>query len=70
VLRPQLTYIAVIVAGRSTGSLERMRKPVNESSINAHFRREGILPTVVITVLLSIAGIMALAAPWLFERLR
>jgi len=58
------------VAGRSTRSLERMRKLVNESIINAHFRREGFLPALVIGVLLSVAGVMALAAPWLFEHLR
>ena len=56
--------------GRSTRSLDRMRKSVNESSINAHFRREAIWPAILFGVLLGVPAVMALVGPWILERLR
>ena len=40
-----------------------------ESQINAHFRREGVMPGVLTIAMMLVAVVMAFVGPWLFERL-
>ncbi len=39
-------------------------------SINHHFRREAIIPVVVLGSIIVLAGLGALVGPWLFEHFR
>ena len=39
-------------------------------SINRHFRREAVVPSVIFAGLIVFALVAALVAPWLFEHLR
>ena len=53
--------------GRSTRSLEGMSEPAEKSSINRHFRREGILQLAIGGAIVVAAALMALVGPWLYE---
>ena len=59
-----------VVAGRSTESLDRMPEQSERSSINRHFRREGMIQQVIFLVTLALAVLMAFVGPWLFELFR
>jgi len=39
-------------------------------SINRHFRREAIVPSIILGGMIVVALVAALVAPWLFEHLR
>jgi hypothetical protein len=60
-----------VVAGRSTGSLERMKNQRAErTSINRHFWREGVIQAAIIPVMVILAAVMAFVGPWLFDYFR
>ena len=47
-----------------------MRERSKESPINAHFRREAMIPAAIMGAIIVATLVMAFVGPWLFERLR
>jgi hypothetical protein len=51
-------------------AVKTMREPASkESAINAHFRREGVMPGILTVGLIILCVAMAFVVPWLYERL-
>ena len=48
--------------------IEPSAKP-KDRSINAHFRREAIIPVVIIGAILALAALMAVVGPFLLTHL-